>query len=242
MQDISLLAAFAAGVVSFVSPCVLPLVPGYLSFISGVSLDDLRVQDKKTEVMKTAVISSMLFGLGFTVVFVGMGATASIFGQFLLSKISLFNRIAGVLVIIFGLHTLGIIKLKFLMLEKRFHYHNRPAGLFGSAFVIGLSFAFGWTPCLGPILAGILTLASSQETVLGGVKLLFVYSLGLGLPFLLAAIAINYFFTVFNKVKKHFRMIEVVSGLLLIGVGLLLFTDNLQKLAGFFTKLGLPSF
>lgn len=242
MQDISLFTAFAAGVVSFISPCVLPLVPGYLSFISGVSLDDLRVETKKHEVMKTAILSSMLFGLGFTVVFVGMGATASFFGQFLLSKISIFNRIAGVIVIIFGLHTLGVIKLKFLMLEKRFHYQNRPAGFFGSAFVIGLSFAFGWTPCLGPILAGILTLASSQETVVGGVTLLLCYSLGLGLPFLLAAIAINYFFMFFNKIKKHFRIIEMLSGVLLIIVGLLLFTDNLQRLSGFFTKIGLPSF
>jgi len=242
VQDISLFTAFAAGVVSFISPCVLPLVPGYLSFISGVSLDDLRVQTKKHEVMKTAILSSMLFGLGFTVVFVGLGATASFFGQFLLSKISIFNRIAGVIVIIFGLHTLGVIKLKFLMMEKRFHYKNRPAGFFGSAFVIGLSFAFGWTPCLGPILAGILTLASSQETVVGGVTLLLCYSLGLGLPFLLAAIAINYFFMVFNKIKKHFRIIEMLSGILLIIVGLLLFTDNLQWLSGFFTKLGLPSF
>lgn len=240
MQDISLIAAFAAGLFSFISPCVLPLVPGYLSFISGVSLEDMRLRERKTETIKIAVLSSLLFGLGFTTVFVSLGATASLFGQFLLSKISIFNKISGVLVVIFGLHIMGVINLKFLMLEKRFHYQNRPTGLIGSSFVIGLSFAFGWTPCLGPILAGILTLASSQATVLGGIKLLMAYSLGLGIPFLLAAVAINYFFALFERVRKHFRKIEIVSGALLILVGLLLFTDNLQKLSSLFLRLGLP--
>jgi len=227
MGEVTFLAAFAGGVISFVSPCVLPLVPAYISFISGVSVDELRGVGQRAKILKQVTLNSIAFVLGFSVVFVLLGASATFVGQFLLSKLAVISKIAGVIIVIFGLHMTGLFRIRFLHYEKRFHTESKPVGLLGS-FVIGLAFAFGWTPCIGPILAGILLLAGSQETVFQGIGLLATYSLGLGLPFLITGISINSFLGLFHRIKRHFRVIEIISGTFLIVVGVLIFTNYLS--------------
>ncbi|HVP38485.1 MAG TPA: cytochrome c biogenesis protein CcdA, partial [Candidatus Saccharimonadales bacterium] len=187
-QQVSLLVCLVAGLTSFISPCVLPIVPGYLSFISGVSLEEIQGSGAARRVMLAAVA----FVLGFSTVFVALGASATLVGAFLKHHGALLAKVAGVVIIIFGLHMTGLVKIPFLTYEKRFHARERPISPLG-AYVVGLAFAFGWTPCIGPILAGILTLAAAQHTVARGILLLSFYSLGLGLPFLLAAAAVNGF-------------------------------------------------
>ena len=228
MEEVTIVAAFVAGIISFVSPCVLPLVPAYISVISGISLEELKGGHKKTLIWKKVSLNSIAFILGFSTVFVLLGASATVAGQFLLSKLTIISKIAGVLIIIFGLHTIGLFRLKFLYYEKRFQAQQKSVGLLGS-FVIGLAFAFGWTPCIGPILAAILIVAGTQETVLQGISLLAIYSLGLGLPFFITGLSINFFLSMFSKMKwKFFRTIEIVSGVFLIAVGVLIFTNYLS--------------
>lgn len=234
MEHVSLIAAFTAGLISFVSPCVLPLIPAYLSFISGVSLDEMRRQEGgRAKVLKKVSLNALLFIMGFSVVFILLGATATVLGQFMLARLAILSKIGGVILVIFGLHLTGVFRLKFLEYEKRFHPTQKPLGMAGS-FLVGVAFAFGWTPCIGPILAAILAFAGTRETVGQGILLLSVYSLGLGLPFFLAAIGINTFFGLFEKIRKHFRVIEIVSGVLLILVGVLIFTGDLQRITSFF--------
>lgn len=235
MESVGLFTAFLFGLLSFVSPCVLPIIPGYLSFISGLSLDQMQSNENKHETMRKVILNSLFFVLGFTVVFVSLGASATFIGKFLLDNLNIAGKIAGVLLVLLGIHMIGIIKFKFLNYEKRFHQNKKSFGIIGS-FIVGLAFAFGWTPCIGPILAGILAVASQQETVYQGIGLLTVYSLGLGIPFLLTAISLNGFFSVFNKIKRHFRVVEIVSGVLLVGVGIMIFTGSLTVLANYFSK------
>ncbi len=232
--QVSVLAAFAAGILSFLSPCVLPLVPAYISFMSGVSIEDLRHGDRR-EVLGKTVITAIAFIVGFSIVFVLLGATATTLGKLLLSKTVIISKIAGVIVIILGLHFLGLFKksLQFLDYEKRFHIKNIRPGIVG-AFVIGLAFAFGWTPCIGPILGPILFLAGGQNTVWNGIFLLSIYSLGLGVPFLLTALATHNLLNVFDKVKRHFQVLEIINGVFLIFIGVLMFTGRFSLLA---TKL-----
>lgn len=240
LEKVSLLAAFGAGFVSFISPCVLPLVPGYISFVSGVSLDSLREERRKEEAargsMRKIVSNSLLFILGFSVVFVALGASATFLGQFLVEKLALFSKIAGIVVIVFGLHVMGVFRIPFLQYERRFHASSKPLGLVGS-FLVGLAFAFGWTPCIGPILGAILAFASTQETVKEGIYLLSAYSLGLGIPFLATGLAMNSFLRLSKGIKAHFRTVEVVSGILLVVVGILILTNSLQRL-GFMLPFG----
>jgi cytochrome c-type biogenesis protein len=234
-ENISLLAAFTAGLISFVSPCVLPLIPAYLSFISGVSVEEMKSRDKKSQVLKKVSLNTLLFILGFSVVFVALGASATFFGEFLLAKLSLFNKIAGAIIMILGLHLLGVFRIRFLNYEKRFHTQSRPLGLLGS-FLIGLAFAFGWTPCIGPILAGILCLAANQGTVTKGILLLSFYSLGLGIPFFVTAVSFHSFLSVFGWIKKHFRTVEIISGSFLIIIGFLMLTGSFGSLTGFLVR------
>lgn len=234
-ENISLLAAFTAGLISFISPCVLPLIPAYLSFISGVSVEEMQSRDRRSQALKKVSVSTILFILGFSVVFVALGASATFIGDFLLSKLSLFNKIAGAIIVLLGLHLLGVFRIRYLNYEKRFHTRSKPIGLFGS-FLIGLAFAFGWTPCIGPILAGILLIASNQDTVTKGVLLLFSYSLGLGIPFFVTAISFHTFISVFGWIKKHFRTVEIISGLFLIIVGVLIFFGSFSSLTGFLVR------
>jgi cytochrome c-type biogenesis protein len=249
VENVTLFGAFVAGVVSFISPCVLPLIPGYLSFISGVSLEEMRgmpvaagagggtatVATGVTDAAKRQVIiTSLFFILGFSMVFVALGASASVLGQFLMERLTILGKIAGVLLIIFGLHTMGVFKISWLLQEKRVHVQSKPAGMIG-AMVVGISFAFGWTPCIGPILSAILLVAAQQESINQGVVLLSVYSLGLAIPFLLTAIAINQFFVAFKKIRRHYHTIEIVSGLLMIIIGVLIFTNRFTIIAQWLT-------
>ncbi len=235
-ENIGLLAALGAGFISFISPCVLPLIPGYLSFISGVSVADMSAAEKRGEVLRKVALSSFIFVLGFSAVFITLGASASAVGKFLLSnKIGLFNRIAGAVIVILGLHVMGVIRIPFLNYEKRIQTRTKPLGALGT-FLVGVAFAFGWTPCIGPILGGILGLAANQGTVGQGMLLLSFYSLGLGIPFLITAISFNWFLGFSGFFKRHFRAIEVVSGLLLVGIGLLMFFNQLGIIANWFLK------
>ncbi len=223
-------AALLAGFISFVSPCVLPVIPGYLSFISGVSMEEMQSRENRGEVTRKVAINSLFFVMGFSLVFILLGWTASSVGRFLLSYLHIFNKIAGVVLVIFGLHVMGILRIRFLNYEKRFQARTKPIGVWG-AFLIGLAFAFGWTPGIGPILAGVLTMAAQSESQWQGVGLLTVYSAGLGIPFFLTALAFNRFIGFFGWMRKHFRAVEIVSGVFLVAVGVLIFTNYLTIIA-----------
>jgi cytochrome c-type biogenesis protein len=244
VENPSLFAAFVAGVLSFVSPCVLPLIPGYLSYISGLSLDEMQGSAQGEAAAAAArrrvIVASLFFVLGFSVVFVSLGAAASAVGQFLLERLRLLSKIAGAVVILFGLHTMGVLRIDWLYSEKRVQVERKPTGAIG-AFLVGLAFAFGWTPCIGPILAGILAIAATQDTIGKGVQLLAVYSLGLGVPFLLTAVAVDRFFSAFARIRRHYHKIEVASGLLLVVIGVLIFTDQFTIIARWLTPY-LPVF
>jgi cytochrome c-type biogenesis protein len=239
-ENVTLLAAFGAGLLSFISPCVLPLIPGYLSYISGLSLDQMRgtppaggvavAVAAPAESRRQVVMASLAFILGFSIVFIALGASASYIGQFLTSRLTLLSRIAGTIIIIFGLHTMGVLRIEWLYQEKRVKTTERPAGFIG-AVLVGIAFAFGWTPCIGPILAGILAVAAAQETVGHGVRLLGAYSLGLAVPFFATALAINRFFAAFARIRRHYHAIELASGALLVVIGLLIFTNRFTVLA-----------
>ena len=223
-ENVTLLAAFVAGFLSFVSPCVLPLIPGYISFVSGASLEDMRAGHGAAR--RQVLLSSLAFVLGFSLVFVALGASATAIGRFIFDKLPILTKIAGALIIIFGLHMMGVFRLGFLDNEKRAQTQRKPAGPIG-ALLVGIAFAFGWTPCIGPILAGILVVAGSKETIGEGVLLLAVYSLGLGVPFLLTSLAIDRFFSVAAAIRRHYHAIELSSGGLLVAIGLLIFTGQL---------------
>jgi cytochrome c-type biogenesis protein len=244
MENVTLLAAFLAGVLSFISPCVLPLIPGYLSFVSGATLDEMRGTSVGAPALgnarRRAVIMSVAFVLGFSLVFVSLGASATAIGTLLMEHLSLLGKIAGVVIILFGLHMMGVLRIGWLYSEKRMQTSGKPAGFFG-AMLVGVAFAFGWTPCIGPILAAILAVAATQESVGEGVKLLAVYSAGLGVPFIATALAINKFFAASARIRKHYHMIEVVSGVLLVVVGVLIFTNRFTVIAQYLTPF-LPTY
>lgn len=223
-DNVTLVAAFVAGFLSFISPCVLPLIPGYISFVSGASLDDMRAGGLTAR--RHVLIRSLAFVVGFSVVFIALGASASAIGSFISGQLNILTKIAGALIIVFGLHMMGVFRLAFLDNEKRAQTQRKPAGPVG-AFLVGLAFAFGWTPCIGPILAGILVVAGSRETVAEGVVLLAVYSLGLGVPFLLTSVAIDRFFSIAAAIRRHYHAIEMTSGGLLVAIGVLIFTEQL---------------
>lgn len=233
--DVGLLAALVAGVASFISPCVLPLVPAYLSFMSGVSLADMRREERPARQAGGIFLTALLFVLGFSTVFVALGASASALGQALLARLPLLARIAGALIVVLGIHMTGLVRIPFLAYERRFQA-GKSAGL-ATAFVMGLAFAFGWTPCIGPILASILALAANADTVGKGVLLLAVYSAGLGIPFLLAALFLNAFYGFFNRIQKHFHKIEVASGVVLIAVGVLLLLNQFDRISAWFARV-----
>jgi len=231
------LTAFAGGLVSFLSPCVLPLVPGYLSIISGYSLDQLKGNTQDAGLRRSVVMNSIMFIIGFSITFIALGATASWIGSILRSQMQILYRIAGLVIVIFGLHVLGIFKISALYQDKRFHDVKKPRGAWG-VLVLGLAFAFGWTPCLGPILSGILAIAGSQQTVVQGVFLLAVYSLGLGVPFIITSLGLNQFLSFYGRFKRHFRSMEIVSGILVVTIGLLIMTNSLSILNSRLTFLG----
>lgn len=240
MQDVSFIMAFVAGAVSFLSPCVLPLVPGYLSFVSGMSFDELAMAHGKPVLLRRAAIHAIFFILGFSTIFVALGASATAIGRLLLFQADFFTKIGGIVVILLGLHIMGIWRIGLLFREKRFIQTNADKGwkqgLIGS-YITGLAFAFAWTPCVGPILGAILAFAGTQETIRQGVLLLSIYSLGLGFPFLLAALAMQSFLSLFRQIKGYLRGIEVGAGLLVISMGILMLSNNLTWIAGQLTLL-----
>jgi cytochrome c-type biogenesis protein len=235
MEQVSFLYAFGAGIVSFLSPCVLPLVPGYLSMVSGLSLEQLK-DSPDAKLMRAVVKNSVFFIIGFSITFIILGASATWLGTVLRSQGRWLNYVAGTVIIIFGLHMVGLFKINALYADKRFHNVEKPRGAWG-ALVLGLAFAFGWTPCLGPVLAAILGLASTKETVTQGVLLLAVYSAGLGVPFLLTSLGLNKFLTFYGRFKRHFHTVEVVSGALVIIIGFLILTDSMTRLNGYLSFL-----
>ena len=243
MPDVSLFAAFGAGVLSFISPCVLPLVPGYISYISGASLEEMRggpTGVKSSRTRRQMLITSLAFVLGFSIVFVAFGASATALGHVLLRQKAILEKIAGAVVILFGLHLAGVFRIRWLDKDTRVQTSKRPAGPLG-AMLVGVAFAFGWTPCIGPILGGILTIAGSKSSVQEGILLLAVYSAGLGIPFLLTALAIDRFFAASARIRRHYRTIELVSGALLVVIGVLIFTDQFTVLANWASKF-LPTY
>jgi cytochrome c-type biogenesis protein len=222
-------AAFAAGVVSFLSPCVLPLVPGYVSFMSGRSLEELSQGGKPGQTFQHAGWESLFFVLGFSTVFTALGASASAVGAFLTGHMSVVTKIAGAVIIVFGVHMTGLITIPVLYRQKRADVSAFKSGYLGS-FLMGLAFACGWTPCIGPILSGILALAATRETVWAGMRLLFVYSMGLGVPFILTGFAVGAFLRFFARYKRYIRAGEVFAGALLVAIGILIFSDRLTWL------------
>jgi len=215
----SMIGAFFAGLVSFLSPCVLPLVPGYVSLISGVGLEELK--SPQAQLMRRVMVNSIGFILGFSMVFVALGAISTEVGQVAAGYKHTLSIVAGIVIIIFGLHLTGILKIKALYADTRLHSVKGSSTPLG-AFVIGFAFAFGWTPCLGPILTAILTLASEQDTVIKGILLLSVYSLGLAVPFLLTSLLMERFLKFYSRFRSHMHALEVASGGLLIALGVLL--------------------
>jgi cytochrome c-type biogenesis protein len=225
-------AAMLAGVLSFLSPCVLPLVPPYLVYMSGVSLEDLTAENSQVSGhhRRRVMLSSLLFVLGFTTVFVLLGATASAFGQVLRQNLPLLSQIAGALIIIMGLHFMGVFRFGFLMREARYQT-NQSTASYAGAYVIGLAFAFGWTPCIGPVLAAILSVAGSTESVGRGMALLAFYSLGLGIPFMLAGFSIDSFLGFSRKFRRHMVVLERVMGVLLVLTGIMFLTGWMQNIS-----------
>ncbi len=282
VQSVSVIVAFVAGFLSFVSPCVLPLIPSYVTFITGMSLEEFEDQSRRKEITKRVIIHSLMFILGFSFVFVLMGASATYLGGLLIKYQNIIRKAGGILIIFFGLYIteiyvkdpkkrifatalgfvglaflinwssdfkdlfiklgafflvlyslmeLGIVKLDFLLMEKKIELRNKPMGLFGT-FLVGVTFAAGWTPCIGPILGSILVYASTQSSISKGIILLFAYSLGLGIPFFLSSLIINSFFIYFQKFRKWIRPLTIVSGVLLIIIGILLYTNYFSILSG----------
>lgn len=241
--DISYAAAAAGGLLSFLSPCVLPLVPAYLCFIAGTSFEELTRETgagdnlRSERLTRRIAIGAVGFVLGFSTVFVALGASASAINPLILAHKELLGRVAGAVIIGFGLHYMGLLRISFLNREARFQPEHigdvsRNAWLqFLSPYVLGLAFAFGWTPCIGPILATILAIAASKESLHAGVALLATYSLGLGIPFLLAAFAIRGFLTFAKRIRRHMQKIEIAAGLLLASTGLLMMLGSFEKIA-----------
>jgi len=238
MPQISLLAAFSAGLLSFVSPCVLPLVPSYISYITGLSVEQLTDASERNKFKSAIILNALLFIGGFSSVFIAFGASASFLGQILITYQDHIRRIGGVMIIVFGLYLLGILNLNFLKVEHRYQFRNRPAGYLGS-FFIGVAFAAGWTPCVGPVLGTILLYASTTDSLWNGVVLLACYSLGLGLPLFLTALGVDRFLAYFKEVRAYLWGVSTVSGVLLIVVGVMIYANSLTMITSFLERYGI---
>ncbi len=238
--DVSYAAALLAGLLSFASPCVLPLVPPYLCFLGGVTLEEIagdRPPDPAAR--RRVVVAALAFVLGFTTVFVALGASASVLSQVLIQNARWMQVVAGAIIIVFGLHLMGVLRVGFLNRELRAHPEARPTGPIG-AFLVGLAFAFGWAPCVGPVLATILTVAAGREEMWEGAMLLTVYSLGIGIPFLAAAAFAGAFLGAMARLRPHMRKIELALGALLVATGLMILTGTFTEL-GFWLLRTFPS-
>jgi len=226
LKDISLLLAFSAGLLSFLSPCVLPLVPAYVSYLTGSSIEDLK--DDKAKLF--TLYKSLGFVLGFSIIFILMGVSITSLGKLLITHKDLFRKVGGTLIVVFGLHTIGVFKIKLFYREKRFLLFDKVKGPFSSV-IMGMAFATGWTPCIGPILSSILIYATSMNSIGKGVSLLIIYSLGLSVPFILTAMAIGSFTKHFRKFSKYLPIISTISGVLMIIIGIIIFVNKLAILS-----------
>jgi Cytochrome c biogenesis protein len=234
MLEVGILSAFVAGILSFISPCVLPLVPVYL----GIMTRNTIYRDEKIKKSDRiyAFLNSLLFVLGFSIVFIALGSTATLFGQLLKNYLSIIGRVGGAILIIFGLHYVGLFKIPFLNLEKRMQMPPSLKTGYLWSFLFGIIFSFGWVPCVGMILSAILLLASRMETFLQGILLLVVFSAGLGLPFILASIFISFFSNFFKKINKHLNIISIISGIFLIILGIVFLLDIMTKMLGYMSS------
>ena len=238
--EIGYWGAFVGGLLSFISPCVLPLVPPYLCYLSGVTFEQISAQDVTNKTLKKRVLlTSIVFVLGFSTVFISLGATASWVGQFVAEYFNILSIIAGIIIIVFGLHFLGIFKIMALFRDIRFDINEKPRGLLGG-YIIGVAFAFGWTPCIGPVLAAILMVAGSENSLGRGASLLAFYSFGIGLPFIGAALAIRPFINFMRRFQSYMKIIEQVIGSLLVITGILFLTNNMNQI-GYWIQQTFPS-
>jgi cytochrome c-type biogenesis protein len=231
-QQVTYFGAFIAGLLSFLSPCVLPLIPSYITYITGISFADLQAERPTHIIRRKSILHSLSFISGFTVVFVLLGASATYLGSFMNENATIIRKVGGVLLVLLGIHVTGLFHLKFLLGEKRISLKDKPTGYAGS-FLVGIAFAAGWTPCIGPILAAILAVAATEESVYQGILLLLLYSLGLGVPFFLSAYAMNRFLVVFNRFKKYIPVFEIITGIFLIIIGVLIYSNWLSRLSGY---------
>ncbi|WP_447601229.1 cytochrome c biogenesis CcdA family protein [Nitrospira sp. Nam80] len=241
LPQTSLMAAFLAGLLSFTSPCVLPLVPSYLMYITGLSFDQLSDSAERPRLRNTIMANALLFIAGFSLVFIAFGASASLIGQLLADYQHLIRKVGGILIALFGLYLMGMLNLRFLMIEKRIHLHHRPAG-YASSALIGATFAAGWTPCVGPVLGTMLMYASTTDTLTDGVTLLAFYSLGLGLPLFAAAMGMDRFLSTFKRARRYQKAVSAASGLFLIVFGVVIYSDSLTLLTSFFERYGIGSY
>jgi cytochrome c-type biogenesis protein len=228
--DVGLLTSFGAGIISFLSPCILPLVPPYLCFLAGSSLDELTVNPSLAKTSRVAR-RALAFVVGFSSIFIALGASASTLGQLVSDHLTLLSCIAGIIIFLLGLHMVGALRLLFLMRQAHFHPVRRPASILG-AFVVGLAFGFGWTPCVGPVLTSILLLAGTEDTVARGAALLAAYAAGIGVPFLAAALFTGPFLKWMARFRRHLRTIEQVMGIFLIITGVLIFSGTMPVIGG----------
>lgn len=237
-NEIGFFAAGLGGLISFLSPCVLPLVPAYLCFVAGISFDRLTDEGaaENPELRRQVMAGAIAFVLGFTTVFVALGASASVISNLLVGQLDTLAKIAGAVIVLFGLHMAGLLRIAWLNREARFAPEQRDGGLLG-AYIIGLAFAFGWTPCIGPILGAILAVAAASETLHSGVALLAAYSLGLGVPFLLAAYGVRVFMRFMQRFRRHMHTVELLTGGLLVVTGVMIFFGSLQQFSYFLLEL-----
>jgi cytochrome c-type biogenesis protein len=233
VEQVTILGALIGGFVSFASPCVLPLVPGYVSYISGLTVEEIVASEGRQRVPRKILWNALGFILGFSVIFIALGAVATTAGQILAAYRHILGRVAGVIVILFGLHLIGWLKLSFLYRIRGFQNLPIRPGSIGTSFVLGAAISFGWLPCIGPVLAAILTMAAAQETVSQGVALLSVYSLGLGIPFFLSAMAIPLFLSSFKRLSRYVRAVEVAAGVVLLLLGVLLVANRMTVILNF---------
>jgi len=231
-QTVSFSAAFVAGLLSFLSPCVLPLIPAYFSFITGFSLDELLDNPQKN-IRKKVFLSTLMFVFGFSFIFILLGASASFIGNLIESHKDYIRIIGGIIIIILGVHLTGFYQIRGLNIEKRFHVQNKPLHFMGT-FIIGMAFGAGWSPCIGPLLGSILVIASSEETVGQGIELLAVYSAGMAIPFILISLFINFLLEFLHRANRFIRHINKIAGILLIIVGILLLTDSFTLIYSLF--------
>lgn len=232
MENPTIVIALIAGILSFLSPCIFPLIPAYVSHLTGSLVQDNKINAEK----KMLIFRSISFILGFSVVFVAMGASASFIGQFFAGNRMLIEKISGLLIIIFGMQMAGILTLRFLMLDKKWGSTNQTKKGNTGSFLLGLAFGSGWTPCVGLALSSILLLAGSTETLYSGMFLLFVYSMGLGVPFLIISVMLTYSLGILKKINRWLPLLSRINGWILIGMGLLVFTGQLQKISAWLAQ------